>query len=188
MTPNIAQRLTDGEHNRIWNTLPKRMNQAVARENLLLIRKAFQKHVTTFWLMYGTLLGCVREGNFIPHDKDIDIGVYAKELDSIFATLLTLRNFGFDIVRAESDDSYLTVQKNNISTDIYVMTRDNDGWHWGDIQENDYFTILDTIPFLGHTFLGPHPIVDFLVDHYGPDWKKPKSNAQATLHRRTLCP
>lgn len=32
-----------------------------------------------YWLDFGTLLGCIREGGFLAHDLDLDVGVFYKE-------------------------------------------------------------------------------------------------------------
>lgn len=37
------------------------------------------KHEITYWADYGTLLGTIREGNIIPWDTDIDIGILASD-------------------------------------------------------------------------------------------------------------
>ena len=43
------------------------------------ISKRFEEEGVAFWLDYGSLLGAVREGGIIPHDYDIDIGVWGKD-------------------------------------------------------------------------------------------------------------
>src|SRR5690554_4224647 len=43
--------------------------------------KACEKAGVTYWLEFGTLLGAVRDKNFISHDLDIDTGMYLDEYD-----------------------------------------------------------------------------------------------------------
>ena len=41
------------------------------------MRKILNKNNQDFFLACGTLLGCIRNNSFIPHDQDIDIGIFA---------------------------------------------------------------------------------------------------------------
>lgn len=49
-----------------------------------------------YWLEFGTLLGYYREGDFISHDYDIDIGTYYENSTMVKETLL---QNGFKLVR-----------------------------------------------------------------------------------------
>lgn len=50
-----------------------------------------------YWLDYGTLLGAVRDGKFIPWDADIDIGTMCTEADKIIRTIPEIERRGFKI-------------------------------------------------------------------------------------------
>ena len=45
------------------------------------------------WLEYGTLLGAVRNNQIIPHDIDMDFGIYADEYNSTLEALLNENGF-----------------------------------------------------------------------------------------------
>lgn len=48
-----------------------------------------EKYNVKFYLASGTALGCVREGDFIPNDSDIDVGMFPDAF-AVFQTLLPL--------------------------------------------------------------------------------------------------
>lgn len=54
-----------------------------ARQLLIELRDLCGKHDVFFWLMYGTLLGAVREGDLIEWDSDIDLGALEEEKERV---------------------------------------------------------------------------------------------------------
>jgi hypothetical protein len=46
------------------------------------------------FLMWGTLLGCVREGSFLKHDHDIDVGILAQDWPKRGALIEAMRRRG----------------------------------------------------------------------------------------------
>jgi hypothetical protein len=55
-----------------------RLDIPVARENLSLFKNIAEKHHIPVILVYGTLLGAVRERAFLAHDSDTDIAIDRK--------------------------------------------------------------------------------------------------------------
>jgi len=56
-------------------------------ENLGDVKQILDDAGVKYWLDYGTLLGAVRDGKFIPWDNDIDLGAMSTESDKIIAKL-----------------------------------------------------------------------------------------------------
>lgn len=58
-------------------------------EMLCQVKELFEKNDIPFFLAYGTALGCVRHGGFIPWDDDIDIHVYGADYERIMNVFKT---------------------------------------------------------------------------------------------------
>ena len=71
------------------------MDKQVAFENLLIIRDLFAERGIPMFLTFGTLLGALREKDFIAHDDDVDIGVFMRDRDAILALMPELEKLGF---------------------------------------------------------------------------------------------
>lgn len=52
-----------------------------------IVAKILTKHNLTYWLDFGTLLGCVRHHGFIPWDDDMDISVPESQYNNILNVL-----------------------------------------------------------------------------------------------------
>lgn len=143
-----------------------------------------------WWLSAGTMLGLYRDGGFIPHDTDIDVGVLgepSKEMDEAFksAGYLELRFMPFQ--RA--------FQKDNVVFDIYFFQQLNDTLICDCdigrlIKPASLFDTLGTIEFLGREYPTPNPVETYLEVRYGKDWKIPKTKKDtweqdaANLHKQ----
>ena len=63
----------------------QRTVQLLSLEILKTIDKVCKKHNIEYWLDFGTLLGAVRHGGFIPWDDDVDICMMAKDYEKFCA-------------------------------------------------------------------------------------------------------
>ena len=55
--------------------------QALMHKTFLVAKEILDELKVPFHLDSGTALGAIRQGNFMPHDKDVDVGVFQWELD-----------------------------------------------------------------------------------------------------------
>lgn len=67
--------------------------QQNGKEVLEILNKVSKNTNVKYWLEFGTLLGKIRENNFIGHDINFDIGVMKEELSPKF--LIDIENLGF---------------------------------------------------------------------------------------------
>lgn len=169
--------ITDGEIH--YKTIPlypgcKRINKETAFENLLLVRDVLNNKGVSFMLIAGTLLGAVREKDFIAHDEDIDIAFIEEDKQKVFDTLPNLLELGFQIARYDRR-GLLSIMRNGEYIDFYFFAsytttiRCCGGW----LVLDEFITQTGTIIFKGETFKVPKDYIGFLRCEYGENWQIP---------------
>lgn len=132
-----------------------------------------------FFLGDGTLLGFVRDGDFIAHDKDIDLGLF-DDIDRarILAMLERSPEFWLDAYRDDGDaDLMITTRyRDQVAIDLFFYkSRGNDMLHGMGQRDaallwrQSGFT-LRPARFLGRRFDIPTPPERYLEELYGPQW------------------
>ena len=126
------------------------------------------------FLISGTLLGCVREGQLLSHDHDIDVGIWDDVHQDRF--LSVIRKSGlFFFLSSRSPEIIRLRHVNGVGIDVFYHFRsESDYWHRGIklIWHNSPFELVPTI-FLGEEFLVPEDHDTYLTENYG-DWRTPK--------------
>lgn len=151
------------------------------------------------WIMYGTLLGCIREKNVISYDYDFDLGILLQSVDSVLKLNEIIQKDGYafekgngtvyNINSNEKQPEYMwrvsiKIKYNDIPVaDLYVYYECQDGFlRRYDPSEKILFYPNSTFPKIfieklqekeirGKLF--PTPLYpEILLEHfYGPMWK-----------------
>ena len=170
----------------------KPMDLNVCRENLKLLEEIFDKHTITFFLLFGTCLGAVRDNNFISYDIDTDIGVYMKDRDKILSIVGELERVGFEPFRTTVSDDLLSIMRKDEHIDIYFFQKKTDEHYrsyWGcNIYRvyGDHLDKLDAITFLGEKYNIPQNVNKYLAMLYGLTWRIPIKGMEHIPGRSTF--
>lgn len=164
------------------------MDKQIALQNLKDIGKVLgRRH---WWLEAGSCLGAYREGDFIGHDKDTDIGLLKEDFDwALIAQLVHEYNFRIlHVFGAINHGLEISVAREGIKTDIFIFyKKGTKRWHaaWTrgchDINKDIIKLVFDAdlIENLGTAKLGgvdfpvPAETERYLVARYGKDWRTP---------------
>lgn len=159
------------------------MNAQHALGNLVDLRFALEALGARPFLVDGTLLGAVREGGFIAHDTDTDLGLFAEELD-VDAMEAAALDCGFRIkhrLGTPERGFQWSLRRDSVKTDVFVYYRANGRRFHAAWTEKltvpvrytyDDFE-LARLRFLGTEFWAPADPEAFLATKYGPDWRTP---------------
>lgn len=150
-------------------------NDKLAAIALADLKKVLDHKKIPFFLISGTLLGCIREGKLLGHDKDIDIGVWDKYSYEELANCLSTSGY-FYVVPTRTNHLVMLRHVNGIAIDVFIHYREsNDYWHAGvKIKwHNSPFNLVYT-NFLGQQYLIPENYYLYLTENYG-DWRTPKT-------------
>lgn len=162
------------------------------------VKNTMDENDITFWLDFGTLLGAIRENDFIEHDLDLDFGIdfssnpqFVKEVFEKNGVSI-LKEFILDGQVVEQTYSYKGVtfdiffyfrDKNNMWTYCFTkrdvksknITIDNIIYNIGFksfkvVMKNRY---TKKIIFKGESFDVPENTEEYLIENYGPNYMTP---------------
>ncbi len=120
------------------------------------ITAVLEKYKVFYFLDTGTLLGAIRDGEFIPWDNDIDIGVCSKkQIDKKLIKKISKEfyNLGYNVTSTIND---ICVLKNKSDLEINIKIYKNKSNFWLGkfeiIKGNKFLSILKTYMFDGVIF------------------------------------
>jgi len=158
----------------------KKIDLDISKENLIDFGEVMAAGNIKFGLIYGTLLGAIRENNFIKHDEDVDVFILAEDRQKLLNYLFKLEEYGFKVGRY--DGALLSIMRNGEYIDIYffkksgLIYRKCDGW----VIKAKFLENTKEYPLFGAKFNVPADTEKLLILLYGKDWKIPKENSPAT--------
>lgn len=162
---------------------PNKHNAGVL--SLIAAKRIFEELNVDFWISNGTLLGCVRGKDLIPHDSDIDFGLWIDTPDHDRIKNKFIQK-GFKLLTEFGSSSDAHQFAFNTPFDVYMdvffyTKQDNKCWMplWaGGKYRKMVFPLipeLTTLDLFGEKFPVPSNYQEMLTANYG-DWKIPVSN------------
>jgi hypothetical protein len=138
----------------------KKLNKKIMKENLEIISKILNDNGIKHWLSEGTALGARRNGDFISHDDDLDLGIWYSDYNKfkdIILPLLKKKGFNLDFTGKNIKCVSCTTKRANCKNCNELLK---------------YLKNMSKIKFLGNEYLCPD--TDYLEYLYGSDWKTPR--------------
>lgn len=179
---------------RLYSVPARRRN--MKRHGYAVLDKVYEitnRHGIQCFAVFGSLLGYIREGGFIPHDCDLDFGVIGDARPSAFAKLF-VEKYGFKFLHAFSyhgEVTEVTLQYAGVPMDfIFYKNQDDKSWctvyHWApdagyvDPRQNSVKNVyqapirgLKTIKVHSARVRVPVNSEEMLVSVFGDGWRIP---------------
>ena len=91
--------------------------------NLNLVDFKYAMGTIPFWLSEGTALGAIRDNDFITHDDDVDVGMWAHDLDRFNKEALPLLyKLGFTLDMSLFNGTFIMMSRNGERLDIDAVS------------------------------------------------------------------
>ncbi len=164
------------------------MDVGLAKKNLEDLAQVLSGVGVEFFLLYGTLLGAIRDRDLIIHDTDIDIGIFIKYKPLIPLALQRLETIGFNIIRSSFNEcgalERLSIMRHDEYVDIGIFSTKKkyfrnfcgygNNWH-----SLELFLSFDKAKIGEKSYLVPTNSKKLLKLWYGRNWRIPKKNRPA---------
>ena len=157
----------------------KKIDKKVALENLFDTADMLEKRGIQYGLIYGTLLGAFRDGDFIEWDEDVDLFVLDEDRQNFLGALFEFKEKNLQVVRYAGD--FLSLMRGDDYIDLYFFRKSLFGKRacGSDVLDEKYFTDFQTIDFRGRNIPCLGRTEEFLIQVYGHDWRTPLPNKPA---------
>lgn len=99
--------------------------------NLQDVLKTLQSNEIQHWLQGKTMLGITKYRKLLENDSDEDVGTDILNIDVVCQKVIPqLKELGFDVIRATSNNSMVTVMRNHRYIDICFFREDGQGKYY----------------------------------------------------------
>jgi len=161
------------------------IDKKIAIDNLITLRDILESENINWWLTDGTLLGLYREGDFIKHDTDTDIGIEWTTFTKSALRKILDKGFKIQHMFGLWKNSFeITLEKSGLRTDFFFFYTEGDRYYHSSF---DHFTQVGCIrydydykpfgtkwtKFLGEDFKIPEDPLLFIETKYGFEWRTP---------------
>lgn len=159
-------------------------NRKACIENLTVMADILDAYNCSWWISHGTFLGGVRNGDFIPHDTDLDISLVFSEA-FIPAYYEIINEFCLRRVLGFTENSLeLTFVRNGITVDLFFVYEEGNKFRhsafanftqWQYDRYDYFFSPVFPVEFrfLGADLKAPKNAERFLTEFYGKNWQIP---------------
>ncbi len=150
------------------------INRQIAFQNLQLIDSILKESNIHWGVAFGTLLGIVRDNDFIEWDEDTDLYILQEEEMHFRDVLWDLIGAGFELIRYERAGLY-SISRDGEYVDFYVLNKVSDEVRYtsdGGFVFERFVKERKQIDFKGIILYVPQAVEDFLSLEYGR-WQVP---------------
>ena len=164
-----------------WGTLDKRRRRGLMRLHDLLAETDFHGR---YWMIMSLLLGCIRDGAPIAHDRDTDFGFLDEDLPKFEAALGRLREHGFELrppqVNNDGRTTKWTLRYQAVKYEFFQFERHGDRLRWYYHRRQPSIETVNEVPahglrtveLYGALWQAPDRAEEILTHVYG-DWRTP---------------